>query len=99
MDLWTQEDERQLLALQVRRKVTHEANAERLMTLVKRVVPVKQGTVSDVSIYDLRTAMIEHGGEFRDADCVGQEIRCGRLGFPNEFRQCLQRSWLIFQGL
>lgn len=67
MDIWTQEDERQLLALQVRRKVTHERNAERLMELVKRVVPVRQGTVSDVSIYDLRAAMIEHGGEFRDA--------------------------------
>lgn len=31
MEIWTQEDERQLLALQVRRKVTHERNAERLM--------------------------------------------------------------------
>ena len=67
MDIWTQEDERQLLALQVRRKVTHERNFERLMELVKRVVPVRQGTVSDVSIYDLRAAMIEHGGAFRDA--------------------------------
>ena len=67
MDIWTQEDERQLLALQVRRKVTHERNAERLMELLKGVVPVRQGTVSDVCIYDLRTAMIENGGEFRDA--------------------------------
>ena len=31
MEIWTEEDERQLLALQVRRKVTHERNAERLM--------------------------------------------------------------------
>ena len=31
MDIWTKEDERQLLALLARRKVTHERNAERLM--------------------------------------------------------------------
>lgn len=67
MEIWTEEDERQLLSLQVRRKVTHERNADRLMELVKRVVPVKSGTVSDVSIYNLRAAMIEHGAEFRDA--------------------------------
>ena len=33
MDIWNQEDERQLLALLARRKVTHERNAERLMEL------------------------------------------------------------------
>ena len=67
MDRWTQEDERQLIALQERRKATHERDSEALLATIRRRVGIKSGTVSDVSIYDLRKAMVEYGGEFRDA--------------------------------
>ena len=66
-DIWTEEDERQLLAMQQRKKETQERQSEALMAVIKRHVGIKSGSVSDVSIYDLRNAMIAHGGDFRDA--------------------------------
>ena len=83
MDKWTEEDERNLQALQQRRQETHERQAGELMLVIERRVPIKSGSVSDVSVYDLRKAMIAHGGEFRDAlepfdhmgrpECRGEE--------------------------
>lgn len=66
-EVWTEEDERQLQAMQQRKKDTQERQSEELMNVIKRHVGIKSGSVSDVSIYDLRNAMIAHGGDFRDA--------------------------------
>lgn len=64
---WTEEDEAQLNALQQRRKETFERDSETLMGVIKQTCPIKSGSVSEVSIYDLRNSMIHNGGAFRDA--------------------------------
>lgn len=66
-EVWTEEDERQLQAMQQRKKNTQERQSEELLGVIKRYVPFRSGSVTDVSIYDLRNVMIAHGGEFRDA--------------------------------
>ena len=67
MDVWTEQDERNLQSMIVRKRETQEKQSDALMDVLKRRVPIKPCSVSDVSIYDLRKAMIAHGGEFRDA--------------------------------
>lgn len=66
-DHWTPEDEAQLNALQQRRKETFERDSEKLMAVIKQTCPIKSGSVSEISIYDLRNSMIHNGGAFRDA--------------------------------
>lgn len=66
-EVWTEEDERQLQEMQQRKKNTQERQSEELLAVIKRYVPIRSGSVSDVSIYDLRNAMVAHGGAFRDA--------------------------------
>lgn len=87
-DIWSPEDERMLQELQQRKKDTHERQSENLMRVIKARVPIRSGAVSDVSLYDLRKAMIEHGGEFRDAllpfDHMGRALdRASPAGGPD----------------
>lgn len=66
-DRWTEEDEKQLRAMVERKRETHDRQSEALMAVIKQHVPIRSGSVSDVSIYDLRKAMVAQGGAFRDA--------------------------------
>lgn len=66
-NIWTEQDEDTLRELQERKAVTQERQSAALMQVIKAHVGIKSGRVSDVGIYDLRNAMIAHGGEFRDA--------------------------------
>ena len=68
IDIWTEEEEKQLLALQKRRRQTFERNRDNLLALLKRYLSSHNGSTYSgyYSPRDVAMALIEHGGEFRD---------------------------------
>lgn len=66
-DIWTEEDEKQLLEMQTRKQETQEKQGNALLSTIREHVPLKSGSVSDICLWELKKALISNGGAFRDA--------------------------------